>query len=261
MLAGLLWGERPDRVARRNLRTEIWRIRQVVEAGHELRGRHIVARAGEIGFNTRSPYWLDVEVFEQAIGRVRPRPAGPLQPGEYDALRSAMMLYRGDALEGLYEEWCATEQERLRGLMVATLETMLRHHAGRGEWAVALDFGERILRFDPLREHIHREVMLCHIARGDRPAAAAHFHACRRLLRAELGIEPMPETVALYRAIQGESDGGQPESPADRSRRAASRDGTTAVVSAVDHVRAALRDFEGATAQLIAEIERGQSLR
>ena len=37
---------------------------------------------------------------------------------------------------------------------------------------------------------------------GQRSAALAQYEACRRLLADELGVEPAPETTALYEQIR-----------------------------------------------------------
>ncbi len=45
---------------------------------------------------------------------------------------------------------------------------------------------------------------------GRRGAALSQYDTCRRVLADELGVEPRPETVALYEQIRrGELNGGQ----------------------------------------------------
>ena len=43
-------------------------------------------------------------------------------------------------------------------------------------------------------------LMLAHS--GQRQAAIAQYHTCRRVLREELGVEPMPETTALFKRMR-----------------------------------------------------------
>jgi DNA-binding SARP family transcriptional activator len=72
----------------------------------------------------------------------------------------------------------------------------------RREWRKAIARGSELLRRDPFREHIHRELMKCHYAMGNRPAAVRQFSACVRILREELDIDPMAETRALIEGIR-----------------------------------------------------------
>ena len=54
--------------------------------------------------------------------------------------------------------------------------------------------------------------MLLLVRSGQRGAALAQFESCRRLLKEELGVEPGPDTVALYERIR---DGALESAPQD----------------------------------------------
>ena len=51
---------------------------------------------------------------------------------------------------------------------------------------------------DPENEEWHRGLMRCHARAGDMPLALRQFHACRSVLRQTQGVDPGPETEALY---------------------------------------------------------------
>jgi DNA-binding SARP family transcriptional activator len=61
----------------------------------------------------------------------------------------------------------------------------------------------RLLALEPEREEWHRALMLAYRASGERALALRQFHACRSVLRRELGVEPSPETQELYRRVLG----------------------------------------------------------
>ena len=65
--------------------------------------------------------------------------------------------------------------------------------------AVAL--AEQLVAIDPYREHGHRLLMQAHHASGERAAALAAYERARRVLGTELGVEPSPETEAVYRTV------------------------------------------------------------
>jgi oligopeptide transport system substrate-binding protein len=123
-------------------------------------------------------------------------------------LRDAVELYQGDFLAGFYvkecfafEEWALGEQERLRGLAGETLRALVDLHRARGEYPAAIAYTRRLLALDPWREEAHRELMQLLALSGQRSAALAQYEECRRLLKAELGLEPLEETRALYERL------------------------------------------------------------
>jgi DNA-binding SARP family transcriptional activator len=78
----------------------------------------------------------------------------------------------------------------------------MAHHSAHRNWDLAIGWGHRLLVCDPFQEHVHRELMRAHHAKGDRPAALHQFDLCADFLRRELGVAPMPETVTLYQTMR-----------------------------------------------------------
>jgi DNA-binding SARP family transcriptional activator len=205
-LVGRFWGDSPESVARKNLRTDIWRIRAVLEPQGVEPGSCLAVCQDEVALSPTMHHWLDIDEFETRLDQAAHA------DDEHAAvlLRAAVDLYRGDLLEGLYDDWCIFERERLRLRYLEALERLIRHHHARGEWTDAAAYGQRLLAHDALREHVHRAVIRCHLALGDRPAALRQFETCVRLLRQELEVEPSAETLALA----AEARGAEPGAPA-----------------------------------------------
>lgn len=59
-----------------------------------------------------------------------------------------------------------------------------------------------MLQVDPWCEAAHRRLMLALVHSGQRDAALRLYQLCRQLLADERGVEPEPETTALYQQIQ-----------------------------------------------------------
>ena len=217
-VAALFWGDAPEPKARSCLSTALWRLRKVLEPDGVERGTYLVARpSGPIGFNADSPYWLDVERLEREAAALR-RAADADSTAE---LEEAVRLYRGDLLEGWYDDWALREQERVRMLYLGCLRALMRRQERNGDVRKALDSGMRILARDPLREEIHRAVIGLHLAAGERSLALRQYERCRRLLAAELDIEPMPETRALVaRWLRDASPDGAGAAGADHTGQA-----------------------------------------
>jgi DNA-binding SARP family transcriptional activator len=198
-LVGRFWGDSPESVARKNLRTDIWRIRAVLEPQGVEPGSCLAVCQDEVALSASEHHWLDIEEFECRLDEA----ASADDERAAVLLRAAVELYRGDLLEGLYDEWCIFERERLRLRYLEALERLIRHHHARGEWTDAAAYGQRLLAHDALREHVHRAVIRCHLALGDRAAALRQFETCVRLLRQELEVEPAAETLALAAEARG----------------------------------------------------------
>ncbi len=88
MLAGLLWGELPEDDARRNLRSALANLRQLV-------GSHLAITRETLAFERAAPYWLDVEQFETGVA------TADSVLSDLGRLQAAVALYQGDLLEGL----------------------------------------------------------------------------------------------------------------------------------------------------------------
>jgi DNA-binding SARP family transcriptional activator len=259
-LMGILWGDRPDAIARKNLRTDIWRVRRVLEPPGVERGTFLVTQQDSVGFNGGADYWLDVEEFERTVASHHGCRPDDLMESNAANLRGAVGLYRGDLLEEVYDEWCLIERERLRARFLATLELLMRFHAGRRDWPSALSYGRRILQRDPLREHIYRDVMRFHYFQGDRPAAIAQFRTCASLLEKEMDVEPMQETVALMKAIETEILDSATADISCSARRYPSGE-TVGLIPVVAEIKSALRQLQDASARLISALSRVEEQR
>jgi DNA-binding SARP family transcriptional activator len=214
LLIDQLWGEEGEIVGRKALRMALWRVRGVVDPPAGAPETSPLRLSGTaLGFNADSDYWLDVEEFERLLRAVAARPEGALDEEDAQRLRSAIDLYGGDLLEDIYDDWCLYDRERLRLLYHGALERLMRFEEERAAWAAAIALGQRLLALDPLMEQVHREMMRCYVRRGSRAAALRQFESCARLLRAELDVDPMPETVDLYLRIRNGGD----SSPAEES--------------------------------------------
>jgi len=208
-LVGRFWGESPERVARKNLRTDIWRIRSVLEPLGVPAGSCLTVSQDEVGLNAGGEHWLDIHDFEDRLDRAAAAPpecAAAL-------LRQAVDVYRGDLLEGVYDDWCLFERERLRLRYLAALERLVAHHHAREEWAECAGYAQRVLAHDPLREHVHREVIRCHLALGDRAAALRQYDDCAARLRQELDVDPGAETRRLVEGLRAHHPPSNPPAP------------------------------------------------
>ncbi len=190
-LAALLWGDASDERARQSLRQGLSALRRGLG-----RGRRLLLMEGETV--TLSPEAVDVDAA--VFGRL-------VADGTPEALERAVMLYRGDLLEGLgvgeppFEEWLLAERERLRELVMEALAKLAAHHARAGAIESAIRAAGRLVALDPLQEAAHRTLMRLYARQDRRGAALRQYQVCVSALERELGAEPEDETRRLYQDI------------------------------------------------------------
>ncbi len=222
VLANIFWKDRPEGAARKCLRTELWRIRGVLDAvgaGSEL----LTIQHDSVGFHRSDDVWIDVFDFEDRLMTLAASTAPESRGLEARSLEEAIALYRGDLLEGLYDDWCMEFRERLRGLFLSALGRLMKVHLATGNWPQVCSLGKQILEYDPLDECIHRDLMRANWEMGNRAAALRQFKVCKEVLARELEIDPMPETLDLMQRIKEQwQPGGErmrlpaaPDSPED----------------------------------------------
>lgn len=212
LLADVFWGDLPEARARRALSTDLWRIGNLLRTAGADPDEYLICDSETVGFNIRSPHWVDVERFEAATGQIDYQDPADAGRQTIDEITDAVSSYRGDLLEGVYDDWCLIKRDVLQTRYLGALEFLMRHDMARDRWANAVELGQTILSIDPFMEHIQRAVMQCHFSLGNRPAAMKQYATCAKLLRQELNVEPMDETRQILEtiiaapALEGPSD-------------------------------------------------------
>lgn len=246
-LAAVCWGERPNEQARACLNTALWRLRRALAPANAAATDFLLTNgAGEVGFNWDSDHWLDLTVFELQAAAFLAAPTDTLTPACIANMESAVGLYSADLLEGFYEDWALQERERLRLIYLSCLARLMQHHARQDAHQQGLNYGQLILRHDPLREEVHRQVMRLHWRAGERDRAVRQYQLCREVLAAELGIPPMPETEALFAQIVAGSATDAPFAPAGPPAPAGLQDALRSIADARARLAAAHRDLNRA---------------
>jgi predicted ATPase/DNA-binding SARP family transcriptional activator len=208
-LAGLLWPDQLDAVARHNLRQALANLRRVLGDAQAAPPFLLITRA-TIQFNAAGQYNLDVAALlahlDACTRHAHPQPAACAFCARQR--RRAVALYRGSFLEQFFvhdsvafDEWLFLRREYFQQRVLDALAQLVDYYQGRGEHADAIAMAQRLLEIDPLRESAQRDLMRLLAISGQRSAALAQFERCRRVLREELGIAPEAETLALFKLI------------------------------------------------------------
>jgi DNA-binding SARP family transcriptional activator len=203
MLASLLWGESATDKSKKYLRQAFWHLQGALDTLQDnLFGQILSVEHDWVQLNVHVELWLDVAVFEQAFRLVQGVQGGELGEEQAEILQAVVPLYRGDLLEGWYQDWCLYERERLQNMYLLMLDKLMSYCAGRRSFERGYDYGARILRHDRARERTHRQLMYLQYLDGDRTGALRQYERCVAALEEELGVEPDGRTVALYEQIR-----------------------------------------------------------
>ena len=198
-LSGLLWEDADAEQGRLHVRKALWLLRSE-SAKIDADAQAPVAGEGE---------WLTIPDGLVATDADEFLAAADSAGDDPERLEAAAALYAGDFLGGFairnapaFEDWAEVERQRLREAAVSVLRRLLDVYAARPDSSeAAMRAALRLLILDALEENAHRTVMRAHARQGRAAAALTHYHGFRETLARELGVDPEPQTQALFREI------------------------------------------------------------
>ncbi len=216
----MLWPGLEVEAAANNLRVTLSRLTKAIEPNRpEGAPTYYVIQQGDTyGFNVESDHSYDAATFSAKADQAR----NVFQRGRREEAlvlyRQAIELYGGTFLpDCLYEDWSVVERERL-GLLFT--EVSLRLGAMLIEDDLpheAIGLAWRVLEYDQAQEEAYQLLMRAYGGLGERSTALRIYARCVAALEQDLGVEPMPQTVAIYQQIKSGTDrvhGDLPETQA-----------------------------------------------
>jgi putative nucleotidyltransferase with HDIG domain len=207
-LMDLFW-EQGGEKARHSLHNSISQIRRVL-APHLGPGarKAVVNRKDGYMFNREIGCFVDLEAFDLHCHKGRLLK----DQGRWDEalaeLQKAERLYRGDFLEGSYEEWSDDLRLKCQTKYAEALQTLAQYFLDRKKYEVSIDYWKKILARDNCLEDAYLGLMQCHVLAGRQNEAIRTYHQCVQTLKKELDLAPAPSIVEYYlRLVHG------PQSP------------------------------------------------
>ena len=197
-LAAELWPD-SDCSSSAALRQALWLVRGAIAAVGIDADDVIEADQDAIGLRSTVRLVLDTALFERLV---RGEPAEPEQ---------AIGMYKGELAEGICHECFATDRERLSDAFEDALALAAQSRLTSRDLHGARAAAEQLLGRDLLREEAHEVIIRVYGAIGSRSQVHRQYRRLREVLEREIGVEPLPETAAAYRAAIAET--------VERSRR------------------------------------------
>lgn len=215
VLANLFWPEMDEAGALMNLRLALHRLRKTLDNVQPAMGAALLQSTRQTLQLNSALVTVDVNRFQALLTACAVHLHESLLscPDCRSRLQQAVELYRGELLAGfglgdapVFEEWLLLRREALHQQALAALHTLVLGYEQQGDDVQAHYYASRQLALDPTREEAHRHLLRSLARRGLRTEALAQYESCRRILQIELGVDPAPETVALYEEILAKPD-------------------------------------------------------
>ncbi len=187
-LAATLWGDVPHAQATASLRTALSSLRTRLGPDALKSDRHTVQ------LNPAFPLWVDA-----LSAQARAPAEAVFDPEESASLDEPLA---GELLPGFYDDWITPARERYQRLHIERLLSLTQTLRARSDYPRAIATAQQVLARDAGNETAHQHLIFCYLAAGDRAEASAQYERCRAFLRQEYGVEPLPETTALYQWLR-----------------------------------------------------------
>ena len=198
-LLALLWPDDEPEVAQPRLHTAICALRRSLNHGYtcELGGGYIVCKNRTYCFSAAIPIQTDVDQFLHYYQ------AGRQINEERVALyEKACHLYAGPFLiEDKYADWSFLQREHLSRAYIDMCRILTDHYLKVKSYQDAEKWATAVLKEDHCDELAYRQLIRIYAAQDRRSEALQQYQRCERILRNELAVQPLPETVHVVQMM------------------------------------------------------------
>ena len=197
------WRDTDLKSVEKNFHPTMSHVRKALNSNQPLKQNFLIYRDGDYQLNPEFSYRIDTEEFDRLIADGETARRGRDFDRCIDCYEQAVALYRGEFMQGSYEDWVDEQRSYYREQYLRMLEALARVAEKNSDWSQAMNLAQRILHEDPFREDIHCMVMRSQAALGNRVAVKEQYETLRGLLQKELGVEPAMATQKTYHDLVG----------------------------------------------------------
>lgn len=200
-LAEAIWGETLPAAWESGLSVLVSKIRrEFTRLGVDAR-RVLPSAMGAYQFVAPGDAWIDIDATVDYVERANREWRAGRAEAAYGFASAAWATTHAPFLLGDDAGWIRETRERLEHLHLQVLDTFIAYHRLHGDPAKAIAYAVEMLRINAIRESAVQSLMRLYAEAGNRAEALATYHTCRATLADELGVDPAPETQALFEAI------------------------------------------------------------
>ena len=201
VLVDLFWPDSGPK-SKHSLHNAIYQIRKALKTHLGEDSEKLLQLTHGYSLEPHPCLWVDVEEFMrhcEAAQRAFQSNQNALAVAE---LKRAELLYRGDFLEGNYDDWAENARQQIQERLTGLLTALGRHFFEQNRYEVSLDYWKRLLQRDNCSEDAYLGCILSYLAMGRQGDAVRTYHQCSQTLRQELNLSPPPRLVETYLKIQ-----------------------------------------------------------
>lgn len=191
------WPESPEKQTLANLRQLLYQLRNALPEPD----RYIYSDSNTIQWKHDASCQLDIAEFDRLIGTARNAAENNNYRTEVEALKEAVILYRGPLLSHCFEEWISGERKRVKEDYTGALERLIDILEDERKYEEALVFAGKLMEHDPCSELACQRMIQLHALNNDRTAVIRTYQSFEKKMRQELDIEPGPKTKELYQRL------------------------------------------------------------
>jgi DNA-binding SARP family transcriptional activator/Flp pilus assembly protein TadD len=187
------WPDMEPQQVRNNFHTSLHRAREAVGENVIIfsNGKYLINRLVRVRCDV-----FDLSTFVAKAALMAPQDARA-----EDLFTKAANLYQGEFLPGIHMTWVTSHRRRAYETYIEALIGLSRCRLAWKDYHAAAEHLRRALHLEPYREDIHRKLLHCYAAAGERQRLIAHYEATCRLFERDLKTEPAPETSDLYYSL------------------------------------------------------------
>ena len=200
-LVSALWPDVDGDTAQRSFDTTLHRLRKMM--GDD---RVLTLKEGKVSLDGRY-CWVDVWAFERLLGQSQRLLMSDVTGKQVFSVKGLT-----DNLTGLYQDhflakedltpWSVSMHERLRSKFIHHLLEVGRYLEKHGYWEQALHCYRKGIDVDDLVEVFYQRQMVCCLATRRLSEGLSVYRRCCQVLSISLGLQPEPESEALYRSLR-----------------------------------------------------------
>ena len=203
ILMSALWPDTLTDVARHKLQVAISALRCSLNKGYnsEPGGGYILCNNRTYLLNPAVSLQTDVGEF-LAFYQAGRQSTGRAMVIQYE---KACRLYTGPFLtEDLYADWSFIRRDQLHQTYLMICGSLVEYYLEAGSYEDAIKWAKAILKENLCDEAAHRYLIRAYALSRRRSEALQQYKRCQSVLFTELGVQPTPETMNLFYAIQSD---------------------------------------------------------
>ncbi len=141
---------------------------------------------------------VDIEELVRDVERAEHALRSANHAAVADPAERAAAVASSAFLPGSAAPWVERKRAELRSWLVRALEALAEGQLATGDPAAAVGPASEALTVEPFRESAVRSLMRAHQGCGNTAEGLRCYERCREMLADELGVDPSPQTEAIY---------------------------------------------------------------